>query len=96
MNFDPTIIVVVVVGIFVIWIAGKAFLGMAKSAGKKITGKDMMQHKINKLAGGSDEERWHAVGGSARKAAKSGGCLGKLILLGIIIIVVLAILSEIR
>ncbi len=39
----------------------------------------------------NDDERWYAMGVSARKAAKRGGCLGKLILLGIIIVILLAL-----
>lgn len=91
MRVDPTIIGVIVVCIIAIWFLGKAFIGMAKREGEKITKKDMLQRNVDQLARGSDEERWQAVGKSAREAAKSKGCLGKLVLLGIIIIVLLAL-----
>lgn len=91
MPVDPTIIGAIVVCIIVILVLGKAFLGMAKREGEKMTKKDMLQRKVDDLARGSDAERWQAVGKSSREAAKSGGCLGKLVLLGIIIIVLLAL-----
>jgi len=91
MRVDPTIIGVIVVCIIVIWLLGKAFLGMAKREGEKMTKKDMLQRKVDDLARGSDADRWHAVGKTGRKAAKSGGFLGKLVLLGIIIVVLLAL-----
>ena len=91
MPFDPTIIGAIVVCIIVIWVLGKAFLGMAKREGEKMTKKDMLQRKVDNLARGSDAEHWQAVGKSGREAAKSGSCLGKLVLMGIIIIVLLAL-----
>lgn len=90
MQFDPTIIGAIVVCLIVIWVLGKAFLRMARRDGEKMTKKDMIQRKVDQLARGSDKERWQAVGKSGC-TAWSAGCLGKLVVLGIIIIVLLAL-----
>jgi len=93
MDIDPTVIAVVVVSIIGIWLLGKAFLGMAKREGKRMTKKDVLQQKINTRARGPDEERWRAVGKSARKAAKKRGGLSKLLLFVIFVIILLALLD---
>lgn len=91
MSFDPITIVIIIAFIIVVLVLGKAFFSIAKRGGEKMTKEDMRQQKVDDLARGSDEERWHAIGKSGREAVKSGGCLGKLVVLGIIIIVLLVL-----
>ena len=74
--------------IFVIWLLVKI-----TKAIKPMSKEEMIQHEINKRAAGSDEERARALGETASKASK-GGCLGKLLLLAIIIVVLLWLFSN--
>ena len=88
---DISIIIAIAVGIIIVIALGRAFLGSAKKHGEGLSEKDLAQMKIDNIACGSDEERWNNVGKSARSSAKGKGCIGKVILIGIIIIVLLAL-----
>ncbi len=100
------VIIVVVFCVIIFFLMGKAFLGAAKRKGKTLTEKDMLQMKFERKAAGRDEERFRALGKSARKGydkateKESGsGCLGRgcgcMVVLIIIAIVVLLIFSQI-
>lgn len=71
MNDPITGITAVIALIFVIWLLVK----ITKSI-KPMSKEEAIQHEVNKLTSGSDEERAYALGKSAREAAKKGGCAG--------------------
>lgn len=91
MNFDPSVLIVIAIGIIVVIVLGRIFIRSAKKHGENLTEKDLAQMKVDNIARGTDEERWHNVGKSAKSSAKGKGCIGKVILIGIIIIVLLAL-----
>jgi hypothetical protein len=90
MNLDPTVIGAIVVGIIVVILGGRFFFGSARRHGEGMAEQELQQLRIDQLARGTEEERWHAVGASARRASGIG-CLGKLVLLGIFILIALAL-----
>lgn len=90
---SPAVIIIIVGGAIFVILLFKALNRIAKKDAKSMTKKDAIQHKINRLARGTDEERWHAIGKSAKNAAKRKGIVGKLILACIIIIVILVALD---
>ena len=69
---------------------GRAYLRMI---GIMSSSKNPAQHAVDSLAAGSDEERYHDVGRSARRASV-GGFLGTLILFGIFVVVALLLFSD--
>lgn len=78
--------------IFVLWLFVKILKGI-----RPMTKKELIQHEINKRAAGTDEERYRALGKSARAATKKGGWRGWfwfLIILGIIALLIFAALSK--
>ena len=93
-NLEITEVIIVCVVVFLLF--GKHFLRMAKSKGEKMTEKDILQQKVNRIATGSDEERYMALGKTAHDAVKKKSGLGWLILLIIIIIVLLLLFSQLE
>lgn len=74
--------------IFVIWLFVKILKGI-----RPMTKRESMQYEINKIAAGTDEERYRALGKSARDSTKKGGCSGWfwfLVILGVIGLLIFA------
>jgi len=91
MKIDPVVIGAIIVCFIIFIFLGKSFLRIVKKEGQKMTEQDLRQSQVDNLAAGTDAERWQAVGRSAREAGKKGGCIGKLIVFAIIIVVLLAL-----
>jgi len=90
------ILVVAVILLILIIPLGKLFFRLIGISAK---GKSREQLEIARRAfsqATDDDERWHEIGKTARRAKKKGGCLGWLIIIGIIIVAILAILSQIQ
>ena len=93
---DPGIvIVVVVIGVILVIILGRAFFRLI---GRAAGGKSREQLEIDRRAFSQADfdERWHEMGKTASQAKKKGGCVGWLIIIGIIIVAVLALLSQMQ
>lgn len=91
---DIVTLSIIIGGIIIVIWGGRAFLGSAKKHGEQMSEQDLEQLRINRLARGTDEERYHGLGVSMNEASKKGGCMGKLIIFGIIIVVFLLLFDQ--
>lgn len=90
---EELIVVVIIFGIGFIIVFGLWKILMRILVKLKWTEKHMIQHEINKLAAGTDEERYHALGKSSRDAVEKGGFRGWFWLLIILVIIGLLLYS---
>ena len=61
---------------------------IAKSI-KPMSEEESLQHDVNKFAAGSDQERYHQMGKSVKRASKRGGCVGWFIVIAILAVLII-------